>query len=69
MLILSRKRGEQITVDGPCTIKIGKVAKGRVKLVLDMEDHVQVTRDDAKRTRSHLERKRSGGVPVEMAVL
>lgn len=46
MLILSRKLGESIIIDGRIEIKIIKVSGGRVRIGIDAPDDVRVVRSE-----------------------
>ena len=47
MLILSRKEGEAITVDGPCTIYVTRIIRNeKVKLGIEAEPEVTILRSE-----------------------
>lgn len=48
MLVLNRKEGEVIEVDGPCRITIVSLRNDRARVGIDAEKHVQIVRPDAK---------------------
>ena len=46
MLVLSRKRGEQITIGDDITITVVEIGPGRVRLGIDAPDEVAVHRKE-----------------------
>jgi carbon storage regulator len=46
MLVLSRKQGEAIQIDGNITIKIVNVGPGRVKIAIDAPSNVTILRQE-----------------------
>ena len=49
MLVLSRKEGERIIVNGPCVIEVvrfGPTGKGNVRLGITAEKSVQILREE-----------------------
>lgn len=44
MLVLSRKVGESIVIDGRITVCVSRVSGGRVRLMVDAPRHVPVDR-------------------------
>ena len=55
MLILSRKKGESLDIDGPCRIHIMTLTDGRVRVGIEAKKEVNVVRTEI------LEREDSGG--------
>jgi carbon storage regulator len=49
MLVLSRKHGESIVVDGTITITVVDIGRGRVQLGVDAPKHVPVHRQEIER--------------------
>ena len=49
MLVLSRKHGESIVVDGTITITIVDIGRGRVQLGVDAPKHMPVHRQEVER--------------------
>jgi carbon storage regulator len=49
MLVLSRKRGESIVVDGEITITVVENCRGRVQLGIDAPAHVTIHREEIHR--------------------
>ena len=45
-LVLSRKVGQSIVVDGPCTIKVAHLKGGRVTLALEAESTTRILRGE-----------------------
>lgn len=50
MLILTRRPGETIRIGDDITVTIVRIGENQVSLGIDAPKHVQVLRDDAKRT-------------------
>jgi carbon storage regulator CsrA len=46
MLMLSRKRGQRIYVDGPCVIEIDDILGNRVKLAVIADREVRILRGE-----------------------
>jgi carbon storage regulator len=46
MLVLSRVKGQSIIVDGKIKIKVFDVRGGRVRLVFDAPDNVEIWREE-----------------------
>ena len=44
MLVLTRKAGEEIVIDGEITVRVIQTAGGRVRLAIDAPRHVQIMR-------------------------
>jgi carbon storage regulator CsrA len=44
MLILDRKIGERIVIDGPCVIHVVKSKRGRLRIGVEAESHVLAMR-------------------------
>lgn len=50
MLILDRRREERVHIGPDITITVVRIGTNQVSLGIDAPKHVQVLRDDAKRT-------------------
>ena len=46
MLSLSRRRGESITIDGPCTLTIVRIDKGKVRLGFTADKATKIMRTE-----------------------
>lgn len=46
MLVLSRKIGQKIVIEGEITVMVTHVAGNRVKLGIEAPDHVRIARDE-----------------------
>lgn len=46
MLVLSRKCGEEVIIDGEIRVRILRCSNGRVRLGVDAPDHVRVLRTE-----------------------
>ncbi len=46
MLVLTRKQGESIQIEGGITVKLISVHGGRVKIGIDAPDYVSITRSE-----------------------
>jgi carbon storage regulator len=49
MLVLSRKEGEAITIDGRIIVKVSKVSGDRVRLCIEAPRDVKVNRNEVER--------------------
>ncbi|MBC8868524.1 MAG: carbon storage regulator [Planctomycetes bacterium] len=56
MLVLSRKRGEEIVIDGQIKVTVLKVQGGRVRIGIDAPESVRVLRKELPEHRPILER-------------
>jgi carbon storage regulator CsrA len=45
-LCVSRKSGQKIVIDGPCTVEVSEVLKGKVRLRIHAPDDVVITREE-----------------------
>jgi carbon storage regulator len=61
MLVLSRKIGEEIVIDGQIKVTVLKVQGGRVQIGIDAPESVRVLRKELRKHRSIWER--SQGTP------
>ena len=52
MLILSRKPGEKVYIDGGIEVEVLSVQGRSVKIGIKAPDHVTIVRDDAKKVYS-----------------
>ena len=50
MLILDRRREERVHIGPDITVTVVRIGENQVSLGIDAPKHVQVLRDDAKRT-------------------
>lgn len=46
MLILSRKVGERIIIDGSIVIEVTQIDRGKVRLGIDAPDEVKILREE-----------------------
>lgn len=46
MLVLSRKQGEGIVVDGPCVVTVAQIQGGRVKVAIEAVRGVTILRKE-----------------------
>ncbi len=56
MLVLSRKLGEEIMIDGQIRVTVLKVQGGRVRIGIDAPESVRVLRKELREHRPVLER-------------
>jgi carbon storage regulator CsrA len=46
MLVLSRRQGEGIVIDGPCVVTVAQIQGNRVKVTIEAERGVKVLRKE-----------------------
>lgn len=46
MLVLTRKKGQQITIDGPCTITVLKTTAASVRIGVEADKETKVLRGE-----------------------
>jgi len=46
MLVLSRKNGEEVVIDGEIRVRILRCSNGRVRLGVDAPSHIRVLRTE-----------------------
>ena len=56
MLVLTRKTGSRIHVNGPCEVVLVESKDGRAKLGVIAEQHVSIVRDDCRDGRPRINR-------------
>lgn len=62
-LILNRKLEESFDVDGPASIKVISIERGRVTVLIDAPDTTTVTRPDMIKDQPPLARRRDAESP------
>lgn len=50
-LVLSRKLGEEVIVDGPCRVKVVRIQDGRVRLAITAAKSVRIDRAELREKR------------------
>lgn len=58
MLVLARKAGETVIVDGPCVIKVLELKQGLVKIGIEADSQVSIIRGEIKGTHKDKPKKR-----------
>jgi carbon storage regulator len=48
MLVLSRKRGEQVVIDGPCVVSLVEIRGDKVRLGFDADRSVKIDRREVR---------------------
>ena len=61
MLVLTRRKGDGITINGEITIKVLRVSERKVILGFDAPPHVNIHRDDMKKVSGAIARDRVAG--------
>jgi carbon storage regulator len=66
MLVLTRRIGEEIVIDGSIRVTVVAVQEGRVRLGVTAPEHVRVDRQEIHERRIHAEvPDRGGQVPLK----
>jgi carbon storage regulator len=58
MLVLSRKTGEELVIDGEIRVRVLRIAGGKVRIGIEAPDHCRIVRAELE--------KRGGFSPVPM---
>jgi carbon storage regulator len=56
MLVLSRKLGERIVIDGGIVVTVVQIKGNQVRIALDAPPHVGISREGCPAARGHLSR-------------
>ncbi len=69
MLILSRKPGQSLVIDGKIRVKVLEVEGGRVRLGIDAPPEVEVHREEVFEMISDANVKAAAGAPADLGGL